>query len=550
MTGMRRRLLIDLNLTICVILGIFIFFLFTYKLDGGNVNPKDEVFSDGWTYEDGTPVDFAELRYEPDGATITKTVSPEQVRGADLCFESRSLFFTVYLDGIPIYDFHPDLLRIYGKYYGECIHAVDLPVLESDTKISITYESLYPEITTTFHYMKIQEGAAFVRSTVAKNFASYLECFVIMVLGVTLIIIGFVLHKETGSIIETVSLGTIAILLALWTSSGSRIPQLISENPAIVRVMDYLCLIFLPIPVIVFVASVTKQLDSIIPKIMISLVGINTVGTFIWVLILGNDYSDVLFVTHIIIAIGICLIAYMVAKSLKKAKKLENNLIVLFAAFGVLIAAGILDLIRYYMFKSSDSSMFTRLGLFYFVIVFTAYELSLFLSITRKSAQAEIKDKLAHEDGLTGLYNRLAFTETEAEIKKAVSGKYIVIQFDINFLKKVNDNYGHAEGDRYIIAAATIISDSFSEYGKCFRIGGDEFFVVLEGKKCEEHFEEGIKVFEKLVKEYNENNELPVPLQIAHGKSVYVPGKDSLEEAEKAADKLMYERKKVLKNAK
>ena len=136
---------------------------------------------------------------------------------------------------------------------------------------------------------------------------------------------------------------------------------------------------------------------------------------------------------------------------------------------------------------------------------------------------------------------------SEDEIKKAVSGKYIVIQFDINFLKKVNDNYGHAEGDRYIIAAATIISDSFSEYGKCFRIGGDEFFVVLEGKKCEEHFEEGIKVFEKLVKEYNENNELPVPLQIAHGKSVYVPGKDSLEKAEKAADKLVYERKKILK---
>ena len=116
-----------------------------------------------------------------------------------------------------------------------------------------------------------------------------------------------------------------------------------------------------------------------------------------------------------------------------------------------------------------------------------------------------------------------------------------------NFLKKVNDNYGHAEGDRYIITAANIISDSFSKYGKCYRIGGDEFFVILDGDNAEKNCEAAIEVFEKLVREYNETHDLPVPLQIAFGKSVYVPGTDSLETAEKAADELMYERKKKLK---
>ena len=544
---MRNRFLIDLNLAICVILLIFIVFLFLYKLDGGNLNSKDEQFSDGWTYEDGTPVDFSNLRYAPEEGTITKTVSPEQVSGADLCFESRSLFFTVYINDTAVYDFHPDLIRIYGDYYGECIHTVDLPALEENSEIRITYTTLHEALTSSFYSMKIQEGAEFVKVTVAENFANYQQCFVIMVLGVVLIVVGFLFTSDPNSVIETISLGTTAIVLALWTSSGSRIPQIISENSAMVRVMDYMCLIFLPVPVIILIASVSKQLESKLLKIQIGLCGLNLVLNVVWVLAFGRDYSEILFITHIILGIGVLFIIHLTIGAYKKSGKFGKNMKVIVAGFSVLIAAGILDIVRYYLFMASDASLFTRFGLLYFIILFTIYELNLFLNIIRKSAQTEVMEKLAFNDGLTGLLNRLAFTQEENRIKEKESGKYVLVQLDINFLKTVNDNYGHSEGDRYIITAAEIISESFSKYGKCFRIGGDEFFAILSGKDPEKDFEAGLLVFDKLVKEYNENNELPVPLQIAHGKSVYVPGKDTLEEAEKVADKLMYERKKLLK---
>ena len=544
---MRNRFLIDLNLAICVILLIFIVFLFLYKLDGGNLNSKDEQFSDGWTYEDGTPVDFSNLRYAPKEGTITKTVSPEQVSGADLCFESRSLFFTVYINDTAVYDFHPDLIRIYGDYYGECIHTVDLPALEENSEIRITYTTLHEALTSSFYSMKIQEGAEFVKVTVAENFANYQQCFVIMVLGVVLIVVGFLFTSDPNSVIETISLGTTAIVLALWTSSGSRIPQIISENSAMVRVMDYMCLIFLPVPVIILIASVSKQLESKLLKIQIGLCGLNLVLNVVWVLAFGRDYSEILFITHIILGIGVLFIIHLTIGAYKKSGKFGKNMKVIVAGFSVLIAAGILDIVRYYLFMASDASLFTRFGLLYFIILFTIYELNLFLNIIRKSAQTEVMEKLAFNDGLTGLLNRLAFTQEENRIKEKESGKYVLVQLDINFLKTVNDNYGHSEGDRYIITAAEIISESFSKYGKCFRIGGDEFFAILSGKDPEKDFEAGLLVFDKLVKEYNENNELPVPLQIAHGKSVYVPGKDTLEEAEKVADKLMYERKKLLK---
>lgn len=544
---MRNRFLIDLNLAICIILLIFIVFLFLYKLDGGNLNSKDEQFSDGWTYEDGTPVDFSNLRYEPEEGTITKTVSPEQVSGADLCFESRSLFFTVYINDTAVYDFHPDLIRIYGNYYGECIHTVDLPAIEENSEIRITYTTLHEALTSSFYSMKIQEGAEFVKVTVAENFANYMQCFVIMVLGVVLIVVGFLFTTDPNSIIETISLGTTAIVLALWTSSGSRIPQIISENSAMVRVMDYMCLIFLPVPVIILIASVSKQLDSILPKILIGLCGLNLVLNVVWVLVLGRDYSEVLIITHIILGIGVLFIVHLTIGAYKKSGKFGKNMKVIVAGFSVLIAAGILDIIRYYLFNAADASLFTRLGLLYFIILFTIYELNLFLNIIRKSAQTEVMEKLAYNDGLTGLLNRLAFTQEENRIKEKESGKYVLVQLDINFLKQVNDNYGHAEGDRFIIAAAELINDTFGRYGKCYRIGGDEFFAILDGKHSEEDYDKATRLFEEKIKEVNDRNEFHIPLCIAYGKAVYVPGNDSFDEAEKTADNLMYEHKKLLK---
>lgn len=544
---MRKRFLIDLNLAICIILAVFIVFLFAYKLDGGNLNAKNDQFSDGWTYEDGTTVDFSDLRYAPDGCSITKTVAPEQVSGADLCFESRSLFFTVYVNDQAVYDFHPELLRIYGNYYGECIHTVDIPALDENSEIRITYQSLYEANTTTFYFMKIQEGASFIRTKIADNSVYYLQCFVIMILGAVLIVVGFLLKNDTNSLIETVSLGTTALLLAIWTSSGSRIPQIITENPAMVRVMDYICLIFLPVPVIILFSSVAKQLDSVIPKIMIGLSGINMVINLIWVLVLGRDYSDLLLFTHIILGIGVVFIVYMTVEAFRKSKKIEKNMKVILFGFSILILSGILDVIRYYMFKASDSSLFTRMGLMYFVILFTFYELSLFLNIIKKSAQTELMETLAYNDGLTGLLNRLAFNRDSMDIAGRDSGRYLLIQLDINYLKLVNDSYGHSEGDRFIIVAADLINNTFGLYGKCYRIGGDEFFVILEGNRCDEDYDNAVKLFEERINEINGRNEFKIPLCIAYGKSVFVPGTNSFDEAEREADNLMYERKKILK---
>lgn len=62
----------------------------------------------------------------------------------------------------------------------------------------------------------------------------------------------------------------------------------------------------------------------------------------------------------------------------------------------------------------------------------------------------------------------------------------MVVTFDLNNLKNCNDNYGHRVGDAYIINAARIIENTFERYGKCYRIGGDEFCCIIpKGKSVD-----------------------------------------------------------------
>ncbi len=91
--------------------------------------------------------------------------------------------------------------------------------------------------------------------------------------------------------------------------------------------------------------------------------------------------------------------------------------------------------------------------------------------------------QMALTDPLTGLANRRAFMDRlEMELQRlsrGYTGRLGVVQMDLDFLKDVNDRYGHLAGDRYIQAFAEALKQSVRETDVAGRIGGDEFALVL-----------------------------------------------------------------------
>ena len=91
---------------------------------------------------------------------------------------------------------------------------------------------------------------------------------------------------------------------------------------------------------------------------------------------------------------------------------------------------------------------------------------------------------IAYQDALTLVKNKTAYEEKALEIDSKIdSGPavFALVMADLNGLKKLNDRYGHDKGDQYIKGACEMISDVYA-HSPVYRIGGDEFVVILEGR--------------------------------------------------------------------
>ncbi|MBR5646368.1 MAG: diguanylate cyclase [Treponema sp.] len=169
-------------------------------------------------------------------------------------------------------------------------------------------------------------------------------------------------------------------------------------------------------------------------------------------------------------------------------------------------------------------------------IIFSSYMMNLKI---RAIANEKNYKFLIENDQLTGLNNRRSF-DALLEHLKLYRGKCTIIEFDINGLKEANDTKGHRAGDELIIAAAECISKTFGKYGKCFRIGGDEFAAILnkpfesEDRLCRE-FEESCS---------NWKGEFVENLSVAYGLvTLESCDTESLKETLSKADELMYKNK-------
>ena len=154
-------------------------------------------------------------------------------------------------------------------------------------------------------------------------------------------------------------------------------------------------------------------------------------------------------------------------------------------------------------------------------------------------------ESLANTDSMTGVRNKHAYSEDEAALNRKIMGreleKLAVVVCDINGLKIVNDTKGHAAGDKLIKDASALLCESFI-HGAVYRIGGDEFVVLLQGKGYDTR-EETIRSLNQQI----EGNIATDDVVISMGYSVLKPEDELLRDVFERADQMMYERKKELK---
>ena len=145
---------------------------------------------------------------------------------------------------------------------------------------------------------------------------------------------------------------------------------------------------------------------------------------------------------------------------------------------------------------------------------------------------------MQYVDGLTQLLSQKTFLTYTANLRNPAT----ILVFDIDKFKSINDAYGHQFGDKCLIEVAKTIKACYRKYGTCYRIGGDEFAVILNNY---DRIDKINHVFNMTIEKYREvDARFPT---ISVGYSMFNPEYDIITEVIEKADKNMYSNKQEKK---
>jgi len=167
-------------------------------------------------------------------------------------------------------------------------------------------------------------------------------------------------------------------------------------------------------------------------------------------------------------------------------------------------------------------------------------------AIERKRMEEELK-KLAHHDPLTGTYSRtygLELIQRQIKLAKRNKTSFLLAYTDLDNLKKINDEFGHEEGDKALIQMANFFQSLLREIDIIIRVGGDEFLLIFPESSPKDLSIINERFNDNLIK-LNQTIKKSYKIGFSIGISCYDPDNpQSADELIRIADEKMYKEKK------
>lgn len=476
---------------------------------------------------------------------------PDDAEGLYLAFSTHHLESQVLIDDDVVYRVKMKADG-WNRSTGYRINFVQLKKSDSGKKVKIVqdtdYKGLKPATT-----LYVGSEIDIYKKIVKENGLRFFLSALIFLMGAMLFLYSVIFLKLKNADVSMVHFSVFSITLALWAMLESPIVDLLPSWSIACMVMDHYMLMIMPMAFILFIRSTysksTQKIWSYCFDLLGSIMILRTVLQF-WI---HKDFKQTLWITQLGILLfvltGAALTIWEVLHC-RLNKRMKLNL----ACIVIIFLATAIELGFYYV--SVEGPAIGMLGFLIYVVVI-GYEM---VKDSRKRMESANKAddyrKLAYVDELTGVYSRRAFhkhmTEYDVVIRESYGKReksYVVFMFDLNDLKKCNDNFGHEYGDRYLVRVADVLNDIFGAEGSCYRIGGDEFSALMPYHNMQ-RIQYAIKSLNEQMEKFNQEG-FVVQVSVASGYAVYDKDlDDSLEQTMSRADEMMYKNKYEMKNKK
>ena len=424
------------------------------------------------------------------------------------------------------------------SYYGKNL----IIELTASEKNAITAA---PEITITPAEAAV---TSFAKERVFGIFSGILLLFV----GIFLVILSLMAVFMDYRFYPLGAIGVFSITSGLWCLATIKALQLFSGDVTLNSILEYMCMFFMPIPVLFlcryFRCSASPRAKKII---MFSVVvsGLFFLAALILQITNIADVSHTVTPFHILLIL-FAIVMFFVGCSKWRRMGMSEKIFQTGLIFMTSVAA--MEYIIYYYLDLSYTLAAKLINivipvsiLAYVVIILMAFLVQIY-NMRLKDTEKERLQRLAQKDQMTGLLNRGKCEEKFKELRES-GESFIMMNMDLNGLKQVNDNFGHLMGDQYILSFSEIIEKALRDEGKIYRVGGDEFLYIAIGG-TEDDLWNKVKFIRKLEKIVARDEKIPFQIDASFGiASSYEVESGDPEDVFRLADQRMYQMKKNLK---
>lgn len=549
----RKISLITVCNTLYIIALILTFILLFVSVSTDHNIPETDVktFSEDWYYDSmlthradlkhpnlhpgysaGTPIDYY--------ASVPAGISDN----CGMMFKAKNCAVRVYVgnETAPRASF-----QLYGDLYGKSSGTdwveFSLQADDAEKLIHIEFIPYYNDSSCYLGSFTIGKFRDVITGTISGQLSGAVIGILMFFVGIFLLIIFLALKKSAGiNEMDLLYLGFTAIAGAGWIFSDTKLMQFLTHNTGAIHNFNCMMLMLIPLPVLLLFQKAANRKQRILISTVAGITVLNIIISCVLHFTGISDFHENLKLTHITIILASAAILYSNISYCLHEKQTERRDKIAAIGLIIVVISGIIDVIRYKGGGTNDSSRFTRIAIFLYILALGITSLEHAMQMVKKGMTADLVSRLAYEDGLTGLGNRTAYKELLSSIAEN-NHRHCVFMFDINNLKYVNDNIGHAAGDQLITSATGMIRKHFESIGRCYRIGGDEFICISDQP---ENTSEILSAFFREVDKYNQQHKSEFPLVIAAGAARCEKNED-IYHAVETADKRMYECKTNLK---
>ena len=348
---------------------VFIYFASGYH-DKNTATSMLENINAGWIDEDGQTVDLYDIA--PGRHSLILDISNMDTDGKAICFKSIDTNFKVYASNGMIYDYDPVIPKLFGISYGMQYHTISIP--EDSAFIRLYLEPVFANTPAGIRDLAVSDAGQYMTNVFKRNLFSFGQCMTTMVIGALFVIAGVtgkIVMKSTG--IDFISFGLTCVIVGFVGLNDTLLLQVLTGHPELIRVLEYMCLVFVTFPALSFFSSTTGESHSkLLTGVLVACL-LNCALQVGLTLSMLSDYYYLVYISQFIIVVGFSMAVVLVVRAARQGK-IKQKLLrsVSWGLLACVLGAGI-DMIRYYFFQSYGDLTFIRFGLLVLTVFMGIY---------------------------------------------------------------------------------------------------------------------------------------------------------------------------------